>query len=80
MCDPIAKGLLNKQIAGELGISEKTIKVHRGRVMRKLDIDSVAALVWLLSRLPKSGAASERRARLSGFLTQPSFQSKCLCA
>ena len=56
VCDLIAKGLLNKQIAGELGISEKTIKVHRARVMQKLDVDSVAALVWLLSRLPKSGA------------------------
>ena len=57
VCDLIAKGLLNKQIAGELGISEKTIKVHRRRVMQKIDVDSVAALVWLLSRLPKSGAA-----------------------
>ena len=53
VCGLIAKGLLNKQIAGELGASEKTIKVHRARVMRKLEIDSVAALVWLLSRLPK---------------------------
>jgi FixJ family two-component response regulator len=42
---------LNKHVASELGISEKTIKVHRGRVMRKLDTDSVAALVWLLSRV-----------------------------
>ncbi len=57
VCDLIAKGLLNKQIAYELGISEKTVKLHRGRVMRKLDLDSVAAVVWLLSRRPKSGAA-----------------------
>jgi FixJ family two-component response regulator len=57
VCDLIAKGLLNKQIAYELGTSEKTIKVHRARVMQKLELDSVAALVWLLSRLSKSGAA-----------------------
>ena len=57
VCDLIAKGLLNKQIAYELGAAEKTIKVHRGRVMRKLEVDSVAALVWLLSRLPKSEPA-----------------------
>ena len=49
MCDLVAAGLLNKQIAVELGMSEKTVKVHRGRVTRKLDVDSVAALVRLLS-------------------------------
>ena len=54
VCDLVAKGLLNKQIAYELGATEKTIKVHRGRVMRKVEVDSVAALVWMLSRLPKS--------------------------
>ena len=50
VCDLVARGLLNKQIAYELGTSEKTIKVHRGRVMRKLEVDSVAALVRLLSK------------------------------
>jgi FixJ family two-component response regulator len=49
VCDLVAAGLLNKQIAHELGMSEKTVKVHRGRVTRKLDVDSVAALVRLLS-------------------------------
>jgi len=49
VCDLVAAGLLNKQIAIELGMSEKTVKVHRGRVTRKLDVDSVAALVRLLS-------------------------------
>ena len=43
-----AQGLLNKQIAYELGMSEKTVKVHRGRVTRKLNVDSVAALVRLM--------------------------------
>jgi FixJ family two-component response regulator len=41
--------LLNKQIAYELGASENTVKVHRARVMHKLRVDSVAALVRLLS-------------------------------
>lgn len=49
VCELVAAGLLNKQIASELGMSEKTVKVHRGRVTRKLDVDSVAALVRLLS-------------------------------
>jgi FixJ family two-component response regulator len=49
VCDLVASGLLNKQIAGELGASENTIKVHRARVMHKLGIDSVPALVRLLA-------------------------------
>lgn len=41
----IITGMLNKQIAGELGIAEKTVKVHRSRVMQKLGVVSVAELV-----------------------------------
>ena len=52
VCDLVARGLLNKQIAYELGTVEKTVKVHRARVMQKLEVDSVAALVRLLARLP----------------------------
>jgi FixJ family two-component response regulator len=37
--------MLNKQIAGALGAAEKTIKIHRGRVMGKMDAASVAELV-----------------------------------
>jgi len=48
VCELVARGLLNKQIGVELGMSEKTVKVHRGRVMHKLEIHSVAALVRLL--------------------------------
>jgi len=44
----VVTGKLNKQIAGELGTAEKTIKVHRGRVMKKLGIASVAELVRLV--------------------------------
>jgi FixJ family two-component response regulator len=45
----IVMGKLNKQIAAELGAAEKTIKVHRGRVMAKLQVRSVAELVTLTS-------------------------------
>lgn len=55
VCELVAAGLLNKQIAHELGMSEKTVKVHRGRVTRKLDVDSVAALVRLLSTRESRG-------------------------
>lgn len=41
----VVAGRLNKQIAGELGIAEKTAKVHRGRMMRKMGVRSVAELV-----------------------------------
>jgi FixJ family two-component response regulator len=41
----VVKGLLNKQIAAELGAAERTVKVHRGRVMRKMQVASVAELV-----------------------------------
>ena len=43
----VIKGQRNKQIAFTLGISEKTVKVHRGNVMRKVSVDSVADLVRL---------------------------------
>ena len=46
----IAAGKLNKQIASDLNISEKTVKVHRGRVMNKLELRSVAQLVRLVER------------------------------
>lgn len=55
VCDLVARGLLNKQIAHALGTTEKTVKVHRGRVMQKLEVDSVAALVTLLAHLPPAG-------------------------
>jgi FixJ family two-component response regulator len=47
----VVSGLLNKQIAGELGISEETVKVHRGQVMRKMGADSLADLVRMSERL-----------------------------
>jgi len=47
----VVKGLLNKQIAFELGAAEKTIKVHRGRVMKKMHADSLAHLVRMAGKL-----------------------------
>jgi FixJ family two-component response regulator len=44
-------GLLNKQVGGELGISEITVKAHRGQMMRKMQADSLAALVRMATRL-----------------------------
>jgi FixJ family two-component response regulator len=49
----IVIGRLNKQIAAELGAAEKTIKVHRGRVMAKLQVRSVAELVTLTAQVVK---------------------------
>jgi FixJ family two-component response regulator len=43
----VASGLLNKQVGGELGISEITVKAHRGRMMRKMKADSLAELVGM---------------------------------
>jgi len=47
----VVTGMLNKQIAFELGISEKTVKVHRARVMEKMRAGSVAELVRLADRV-----------------------------
>ena len=46
----VTTGMLNKQIAGELGTKEKTVKVHRGRLMQKLQVRSVAELVYLTQK------------------------------
>jgi FixJ family two-component response regulator len=47
----VVSGLLNKQIGGELGISEITVKAHRGQVMRKMGAKSLASLVKMASRI-----------------------------
>jgi FixJ family two-component response regulator len=53
----VVSGLLNKQIAFKLGISEITVKAHRGRVMRKMQVDSLADLVRAAAALGVSLAA-----------------------
>jgi len=55
----VVVGLLNKQIAAELGISEITVKAHRGQVMRKMMAGSLAELVRMDARLQQAHAARE---------------------
>ena len=65
----VAGGLMNKQIAMELGTVEKTIKVHRGRVMRKMRVESLAELVRVAEKIglsPQSRRATAVRDRQSG--------------
>jgi FixJ family two-component response regulator len=52
----VTSGLPNKQIAGQLGTSEKTIKVHRGQVMQKMKAESLADLIQMAAKL---GARSD---------------------
>jgi FixJ family two-component response regulator len=47
----VVSGLLNKQVGAELGISETTVKVHRGKMMRKMKADSFADFVTMASSL-----------------------------
>jgi RNA polymerase sigma factor (sigma-70 family) len=55
--DLVAAGILNKQIGERLGVAEKTVKVHRGRAMRKMAADSVASLVRALNRLGRDASS-----------------------
>ncbi len=53
----VVRGLMNKQVGGELGISEITVKAHRGRMMQKMGASSLAGLVTIAAKLgiPTSG-------------------------
>jgi FixJ family two-component response regulator len=69
----VVRGLLNKQIAFELGTVEKTIKVHRARVMQKMGVDSLAELVRVADKIaapPKSRQPVTEQAR------NPKFDAK----
>ena len=56
----VTGGRLNKQIAGQLRISEVTVKIHRGNVMKKMQAESVAALVGMAARLAKASSSITR--------------------
>jgi len=68
----VVSGLMNKQVAGELGISEITVKAHRGNVMRKMKADSLAGLVNMAARLRLASAERGRH------LTQQSRETSRL--
>jgi FixJ family two-component response regulator len=68
----VVGGLLNKQIAGELGTKEGTIKLHRANVMRKLEAQSITDLVRLADQLGGGRANSRTEARGS---TSPALRS-----
>ena len=53
----VVAGRLNKQIAGDIGVSEITVKVHRGSLMRKMEAASVVDLVLMAEKLKASGDA-----------------------
>ena len=56
----VVAGRLNKQIAYDLGIVEKTIKVHRAHVMKKMQVRSLAALVHIADKMTTNGSTAER--------------------
>src|SRR5215472_8620061 len=66
----VVAGLLNKQVGGELGISEITVKAHRGQVMQKMKANSVADLVKMAERIQHNATTpenirSEERTRIA---------------
>lgn len=54
----VVTGMLNKQVAGELGAAEKTIKIHRGRIMAKMHAKSLVDLAWMTEKI---GIGRQRR-------------------
>jgi FixJ family two-component response regulator len=57
----LVSGLLNKQAAFELGITEYTVQIHRGHIMRKMEADSFATLVKLAAKLKLETTAAPNR-------------------
>lgn len=56
--DLVVRGLLNKQIAGELGMTEATVKLHRGKAMHKMRADSLADLIHMAGKIKDAAAKS----------------------
>lgn len=69
----VVSGLLNKQVGAELGISEITVKAHRGQVMQKMKADSLAALVKMAADL--HGAEASDAKKFPQPITKPSALS-----
>lgn len=61
----VVSGMLNKQIAGELGTAENTVKVHRSRAMEKMQAQSLAELVKMTERLKRPRHATQTDVRAS---------------
>ena len=66
----VVSGLLNKQIAFKLGISEVTVKAHRGQVMRKMQVESLAELVRVAAALDVPLGAHARYQRIANTIGQ----------
>lgn len=69
VCQLVATGLLNKQIAYRLGVTEKTVKVHRARVMHKMGVESLAELVHLVEQMGLGLARTKDPSQWSNSLT-----------
>ena len=62
----VVSGMPSRQIAGRLGTSEVTVKIHRGWVMRKMQSSSLAELVRMAARLDATSGAGEPGGRYPG--------------
>jgi FixJ family two-component response regulator len=74
----VVAGLLNKQVGGELGISEITVKAHRGQVMRNMEADSLADLVRMSARLCLAPASKDRHSTARGAHTSADASARSL--